>query len=127
MKVCTRCNQTKSENEFHKDSSKKDGMQALCKSCKVEIMKDYRKNNRNNINKYSRSYRDNNKEKYDTANKNWKKRTGYRKKYYEKYNSKILEFPSHAKKILVAMGIKNPPPDLIRLKTKHLKLNRTLQ
>lgn len=33
MKTCTGCNQPKPETEFHKNSTKKDGLASRCKSC----------------------------------------------------------------------------------------------
>jgi hypothetical protein len=33
MKVCSKCKEGKSESEFHKNRSKKDGLQSRCKTC----------------------------------------------------------------------------------------------
>jgi len=35
MKVCYRCKTEKPETEFHKDSSRKDGLFLWCKSCAI--------------------------------------------------------------------------------------------
>jgi cobalamin-dependent methionine synthase I len=62
MKKCGRCKVEKDHSEFHKDSTKIDGLTSFCKECKVE----YRKNN---ISKFK----------------------SYKKKHYAKNKSKILE------------------------------------
>lgn len=45
MKVCTKCGEAKSINEFHKDSSKNDGLRVHCKVCVLNSNKNWRLNN----------------------------------------------------------------------------------
>lgn len=58
VKLCTRCNTTKSVFEFSKNISTKDGLQAYCKPCKYQIDTEYRHNNKDKINAYYRQYRE---------------------------------------------------------------------
>lgn len=46
MKNCTKCNNTKEINNFHKDKSKKDGYNHWCKECSNKKHKDYYYKNR---------------------------------------------------------------------------------
>ena len=45
MKICSRCKIEKSVSEFHKDKSKKDGLNNICKMCASEQDKKYRQAN----------------------------------------------------------------------------------
>lgn len=44
MKVCPRCKVNRSENEWSKSSSRKDGLQVYCKVCQKSINSDHYKN-----------------------------------------------------------------------------------
>ncbi len=47
MKRCSRCKEEKPPSEFHKDASRRDGLQHQCKSCKSTTDKrDYARNGR---------------------------------------------------------------------------------
>jgi len=43
QKLCRKCNEWKSESEFHKNASSKDGLAGTCKKCKAEAAKEYRR------------------------------------------------------------------------------------
>ena len=45
MKVCNKCKEEKSLNEYHKDSNKKDNLCTICKVCKIENSKRWAKAN----------------------------------------------------------------------------------
>jgi hypothetical protein len=51
-KTCLSCGSEKSINEFSKDKTKRDGLQASCKSCN----KTYRSKNKNRIKEYQKEY-----------------------------------------------------------------------
>lgn len=98
-KRCSRCKQEKNTDEFNKCSSKKDGLQSLCKTCKkhdyqenkshyinkqkerytnnkdviLARQKDYYIKNKDIINKKQKIYYQNNIEKYRLANSLWGK------------------------------------------------------
>ena len=44
-KVCTKCGVRKERSEYHKDSSRNDGITAYCKECKLKINNNWRINN----------------------------------------------------------------------------------
>jgi predicted transposase YbfD/YdcC len=45
MKTCGKCGETKARSEFHKNPTKKDGVQTMCKECrKLYIRQHYKKN-----------------------------------------------------------------------------------
>lgn len=41
MKICCECSGEKPLSDFHKNASRKDGIQSVCKSCKAKIGKEY--------------------------------------------------------------------------------------
>ena len=41
-KVCSRCGQSKPRSEFHKNASRKDGLQHECKECHGQSVSKYR-------------------------------------------------------------------------------------
>ena len=45
-KVFKKCNQNKQLTEYHKDKTISDGYRNVCKSCRVNLSKDYRDNNK---------------------------------------------------------------------------------
>jgi hypothetical protein len=50
MKICSKCKQEKSFNEFSKDNSREDGLVTFCKACKAKYDKDrYECNKAENI------------------------------------------------------------------------------
>lgn len=44
-KVCPKCGVRKERSEYHKDSSRNDGITAYCKECKLKINNRWRENN----------------------------------------------------------------------------------
>jgi hypothetical protein len=56
MKTCNKCNLSKLESEFHRDSSKKDGLVTFCKECKKKYRKKYYSENSEDAMRYSREY-----------------------------------------------------------------------
>lgn len=45
MKTCTRCNEAKPLDQFHRDKRRVSGREARCKACKTELHRAYRKAN----------------------------------------------------------------------------------
>lgn len=98
IKYCPKCKLTKSIADFHKQSSKSDGLRVHCKSCVNEINNIYKKNNKDKISEYNLSskvkelnrkrnqkYRENNREEIN------ERLSKYRKKNREKLRKyKIL-------------------------------------
>ena len=87
-KVCTKCKETKTIEEFYNSKNTKDGKTYLCKSCQDAAYNRYRIVERDKINnyqrlyqqknpervrKYAKNYRDNNKESYNKRIDNWRK------------------------------------------------------
>lgn len=46
MKTCSKCSETKSLNEFPRDSGRPDGRHSICRSCRKKQRADYYSNNR---------------------------------------------------------------------------------
>jgi len=61
-KKCSKCQELKDLNEFHKDQSRSDGYEHWCKKCKKEDRKRYRENNKEKIKEYGKKYILDNKE-----------------------------------------------------------------
>ncbi len=112
-KFCSRCEIEKEISEFHKDKSKKDGLNPACKIC----IKDWRTNNKDYLNKYALQYRLENKENiakyqqiwYEKNKENWKEyQKEYNKQYYfEKYHNDILFQIKESLRTRIRQAIKN--------------------
>jgi len=77
MKVCIKCENEKSFDEYHSDRSRSDGYSNICKLCKNEKSKSYRLLT-SNIDKvkakeYGKKWREKNKIKTKEYNKKWRK------------------------------------------------------
>ena len=53
-KKCTKCNEIKSLDNYHKDKSKKDGHRGQCKKCELEKKKIYYQDNKDKRHEYER-------------------------------------------------------------------------
>lgn len=73
MKVCSRCNQTKSYNEFHKRALDPDGYRAACKMCRKFETHQYYLKNKDKIIKDTRAYNSANPEKRMQIWRSWAK------------------------------------------------------
>lgn len=62
-KICAKCKESKSVDEFYKRETSKDGLRAECISCERVRRAKHRKANKDNIKEYNRNYREANKEK----------------------------------------------------------------
>jgi hypothetical protein len=85
-KICSRCKQEfpRDENYFYKGTGK-DGLYCTCKKCSSKYSKEYRQKNRERLNKYNREYRKENEEYWKKYNQENKERIEEcrRKKYQE--------------------------------------------
>ena len=71
-KKCSKCDVVKQLDEFHREKNSKDGRQSYCKECRKEYSKQYRQDNKEEINEYNKQYREDNKEQlkqYDQDHK----------------------------------------------------------
>lgn len=62
-KICAKCKESKSVDEFYKRETSKDGLRAECISCERVRRAKHRKVNKDNIKEYNRNYQEANKEK----------------------------------------------------------------
>jgi hypothetical protein len=84
MKVCSNCKVEKELTEFYKHTQTKDGLFGRCKLCGYTYHKEYRLNNKKNLNEKRKIYRENNKEKQkEYYLKNKIKINDYTKKYFK--------------------------------------------
>lgn len=74
-KICVKCQEYKTSNEFSKNKTKKDGLNNYCKACQ----KKYREKNKEKNHQYQKEYRKNNSQRLQINNK----------KYREKNKNKI--------------------------------------
>lgn len=111
-KVCTRCKIDKELDQFYKNKGGKFGVESICKICRLDHIKDYRKRNKDKIRRrskvyydknidkmreYSRSYYDRNRDKKKDKHKDYreKNRDSLRDKqkvYYRRYKDKRKEY-----------------------------------
>jgi hypothetical protein len=62
-KICAKCKESKSVDEFYKRETSKDGLRAECISCELARRAKHRKANKDNIKEYNRNYQEANKER----------------------------------------------------------------
>lgn len=82
FKLCYKCGKTKPITEFHKDKSKQDGLNYLCKECTKEYFQLPKVQER--IKKYRQTYHQNNKEKIAKRSKTWHNNNQEWRKQYSK-------------------------------------------
>lgn len=96
-KVCTKCGESKSVDDFNKDKSTKDNLQSKCKLCQkkyrlankdklMEIQRNWRKNNPDKVKKYYDNSKDYQKEYYEI---NKEKKSIQNKNYYEQNKNEL--------------------------------------
>lgn len=95
MKKCSKCNINKDESHFHKDITRKDGLNSSCKECKKPNSKTYYSIHRKDRVEYAKNYREKNtvkiieyrektKEQKSISGKLWyQQNKEVRKAYYE--------------------------------------------
>ena len=97
LKKCITCHINKLLDEFHKNSSNKDGYQGACKKC----VKSYAVLNKEQLSSYRKDYRDKNQEKATIYNKLYRvqnkqkiseQRKGYRETNKEIISKKKIEY-----------------------------------
>jgi 5-methylcytosine-specific restriction endonuclease McrA len=93
-KQCTRCNEVKNIDQFHKSKTGKYGLSSYCKECSNKYQKEYYNNNKNRLLKYQKEYYNNNKNriaKYikEYTNNNRDKRSKYIKEYQKTEKGKL--------------------------------------
>ena len=103
-KFCGHCKLEKLKEEFHKDKSKIDGLQTICKVCvkeyyqknkehKKEYNKKYCEENKEKAKEYSKMYRIENKEKAkESSKKYYQKNKEKNKEHKKEYYQKIKEY-----------------------------------
>jgi len=89
-KICNKCGETKSLDEFHNLKRSKDGKQGYCKECS----KIYIENNKEHLKEYSKKYSIDNKEHYQEYQKQYNKehkeeRLEYQKEYDKTEGRKV--------------------------------------
>jgi transposase-like protein len=87
-KICYKCEEIKSTNDFYRCNGTPDGLQYKCKSC----VKEYYRKNKSKINKYKKEYRKNNKEKIAEGKRKYysiKDNMDHKKKHDAEYYEKI--------------------------------------
>ena len=71
LKVCTECKEEKEISNFHIKKSSSDGHKSKCKKCISVLSKEYYLDNKNNILKKCKTYKNNNKEKCKISRKTY--------------------------------------------------------
>lgn len=108
MKICRTCKNKKEYNNFFKDKTQRDGYCSECKVCrkqykldnKIQINKTtkiWRKDNKEKTNKYTKKWRNNNPEKYLDIQNNWKNDNpnyfkNYRKTHKKEHSEYIYKY-----------------------------------
>ena len=82
MKICSRCNQPKNENKFHKEKLTKDGLTSRCKQCSHEYQQQYQKDTKETKAIKQKQYQKDNKENIAIQ----------RTKHYQKNRKRLLKY-----------------------------------
>jgi hypothetical protein len=123
MKRCCGCKETKSKSEFHKNKSRYDGVDSLCKVCKSEHRKKDRLLNKNHETEVRKRYREKNKERIHEIAKRFREKN--KETLSDKQKNRIASLPDGYVK--QKLKIKNPPKELIEFKRDQLKLHRLIK
>ena len=96
-KTCTKCGETKSLDDFHRDKRRPDGRRSDCKECGREYKRRYLEGNRDELREYHRRYREENRDKVRECQRryyeeNRDKRLEYDRRYYEENRDKVREY-----------------------------------
>ena len=83
MKTCSKCGLVKNESEFHRDRSRKDGLQSFCIECRKNS-RDWEQKNREKYNARMRKYH------ADHMDKVVERTVRYRKNNPEKYRAHCI-------------------------------------
>jgi 5-methylcytosine-specific restriction endonuclease McrA len=95
VKQCTRCNEVKSIDQFHKNKEGKYGLRSNCKECTNKIVREYYTKNKDKISKYQKEYNNNNRTKRikqmrEYNNNNRTKRIKQMREYRKTERGKII-------------------------------------
>lgn len=82
-KICNRCDEDKSTDEFYKHKRHKDGLSTLCKKCTKVSVKKYQDENKIIINEKQRKFYKNNSDRIKQDVKDWHKRNPDWQKNYD--------------------------------------------
>lgn len=76
-KICTKCNEPKSLDDFHKNSHNKDGLQSQCRDCRNASKREWNRNNQDKVKEYREKTKDKHRERVRKARKKgrWAKRS----------------------------------------------------
>lgn len=91
-KKCNKCGEEKLLECFHNSSSSKDGKAYICRACKSETDRDYRRKNKDKIAKKKKEWATNNKERMDASHLKWRSKPENKKQIsnYQKKNRKRI-------------------------------------
>jgi 5-methylcytosine-specific restriction endonuclease McrA len=93
MKSCNKCNETKPLDSFHRDSSRKSGLNPRCKQC----ISDYNQKNKDTLIQRSIDWRNSNRERFNE----------YRLEYNKKNKNKINEISRISRRKRRALKLQN--------------------
>ena len=103
MKLCKKCDEEKSLDEFHKNKNGKDGLNSRCKTCAIAATKAWNKANPERNRARVAKWQLENPDKDRARHIKWKKENpeklaGYRKNYREANPEKVVEYYKKYKK-----------------------------
>ena len=95
-KTCTKCGETKSLDDFHRNKGGVDGRHSHCKECRRERKRRYYEENRDKELEYARRYHEGNRDKVREYKRRYReenrdKELEYQRRYYEENRDKARE------------------------------------
>lgn len=119
MKTCNKCEVEKpaTPEYFHRNKSKKDGLEYTCKECRKEYDKKYYQENKEKKHEYDKKYYQENKEYYKKYSEEHKEeRREYSRNHYQENKEEKLEYSrihyqenkEHYREYFVTYRLENP-------------------
>lgn len=81
MKKCTKCEEIKVFDEFHKNKKNRDGLSYICKKCRAKVEKEYQKTHAEELREYGKEYRRINKERIRKVHREYERKRRKNPKY----------------------------------------------
>lgn len=120
MKRCTKCGERKNEVDFPRDKSRKDGLDTHCRDCHLACSAAHRAERAAYQRAHYASHRDERAayRRAYSAKRPRRDNASYNATYYKKHGEEIA-----VKRYFMRLGV-TPTPELLTLKTQHIKLIR---
>ena len=127
-KVCTKCGVEKPLGEYNKKKRGKHGVESQCRDCRKQYGRQYRKDNKEYVNRAIREWQINNPVKVKEGERRWRANNPEKVKEYRVRNRNRL-IPSYVKVLIrrkYNIATADITPETIEMKRRSIKYYREL-